>query len=88
MAEKLKMPTPQEWEAAKDNPEATRILNERADAVIAAAKAKKLNPNPDPNWGEPTPPKPKIKPSPTPKGTQPNHAVTDSKNHTRVVKGD
>jgi hypothetical protein len=55
-----------------------------------------LNPdyNPEPNWGPPkgssksTPtPKPTAKATPKPtKGTQPGHAVTNSKNNTRTIK--
>jgi hypothetical protein len=42
----------------------------------------------DPGFAGPAQSKPKPKPTSTPQGSQPNHYVTNSKNHTRVIKGD
>jgi hypothetical protein len=79
----LKMPTPQEWEAAKDNQAAMDKLRQRADSVTASAKQKRPL---DLGFSGPTQSKPKVKS--TTQGSQPSHYVTNSKNHTRVVKGD
>ena len=81
MASKLKMPTPQEWDAAKNNPAAMDALRQRADSVTASAKQKREL---DPGFAGPSQSKPKV----TSQGTQAKHYVTNSKNYSKTVKGD